>query len=70
MIAGALGRPALETVERISNILWSLIENRKTDIDRELVFLGISGEFPDTDSGMALLISPHPEKATDWPIAK
>ena len=61
-----IGKPALETVDSFFNILGALINDKKTDLGREVVFLGLLGEFPNRENGMTLAISLQAEKARTW----
>ena len=58
--------PALQACQSFSALVGYLLKIIKTDIGREVTFLGFLGKFPIPENDMALEIALPMEKATAW----
>ena len=57
---------ALKTFQTFSALVGYLLKLNKTDIGREVTFLGLLGKFPTPENDMTLEISLSPDKVTSW----
>ena len=62
-----LAHKALSVFSKATEILKSDLNKDKSKCDKSLEFLGLTGDFPQAESGMILMIYLPQEKITKWP---
>ena len=66
MIPTSLSDTGLRLLQAVCALFGVILEDRKADIGRQIVFLGLLGHFPGPDTDMILSITLSDEKMTDW----
>ena len=66
MIPTSISDEGLRLLQEVCALFGVILEGRKTDLGRQIVFLGLLGHFPGPDTDMILSITLSDEKKTRW----